>query len=172
MEQLLQQANAAGLDSQQSKDVLGGVLSLLKNNLSSEDFGKIQQAIPETESLVEETETKSRAGNESGGANALLSSAMGMLGGGGVGASSSASGGASGGMQNAPQLLTFLSGLGIDQKQITKFMPMIAQFLQKNAGVDTASTLGVSGQSTSQTTSSGGSDLASQAASFLGGFGK
>ena len=42
MEQLLQQANAAGLDSQQSKDVLGGVLSLLKNNLSSEDFGALE----------------------------------------------------------------------------------------------------------------------------------
>lgn len=171
MDQLLQQANSAGLSDSQGKDALGGIFSLLKNNISSEDFSKIESAIPETGSLVEAAETQTRAGGESGGGmGGLMSSAMGMLGGGGA-SNSGTSGGAAGGggMQNIPQLLGFLSGKGVDQNMMGKFMPMVTKFLQGNAGVDTSSALGVPGQSSG---GAGGSDLMGQAANLLGGFGK
>jgi len=171
MDQLLQEAQKAGLDPQQGKDALGGILSLLKSKLSGDDFKKVEQVVPEADSLMSETQSRAgSSGNSGSAANSLMSSAMGMMGG-----SSGGSGGGSGSnVQSVPELMTTLSKLGIDQKKLMGFMPMVASFLQKNANVDASSALGgtTTGAGSSGASGTSGGGLADQASSFLGSFGK
>ena len=167
MDQLLQQANQAGLNEQEGKDTLGGVFSLLQNKLGEEDFSKISQAIPGSDALAADHGNKlESSGGSSGG---LMGTAMSMFGGGGQQA---AGGDSSGGTQSITQLMGFLNQQGIDSKKIMAFLPSIAKYLQENAGVDT-SALNVPGSSSS----TGGGDsneggIAGQAASLFSSFGK
>jgi len=160
MDQLLQQQHAqsgtGNFSEKELKDTLGGILSFIKSKLGSVDFQKIQSAIPQTEELVTEAETSNaRAAGEGGGASNLLSSAMGMLGGqqGGGGSTSesdAATTGEAGSSASAPinsmtQLLGYMGKMGIDPKQAMAFLPVVAKFLQENAGVDVSSALGTAG---------------------------
>lgn len=171
MDQLLQQQHAqagtGNFSEQELKDTLGGILSFIKSKLGSVDFQKIQSAIPQTEELVTEAETNNaRAGGEGGGAGNLLSSAMNMLGQQGGGGSTSEGGaatsGEAGGGEASPidsmtQLLGYLGKMGINPKQAMAFLPVVAKFLQENAGVDVSSALGTAGTADA---TSGGTDSA------------
>jgi hypothetical protein len=173
MEQLMQQAQAAGLSQDEGKSSLGAVLSLLKSNIPNEDFTKISQALPEAEQLASETDADVKSRDN--GTGGLLQSAMGMIGSGG-------GGGTSGGVKNPAQMLALLSSMGIDSKQMMSFLPMVAKFVHEKAGVDISSYLNVpaassdamaeSGSSASQTDGTGTGSLATQATNLLGRFGK
>jgi hypothetical protein len=135
---------------------------LLKSKLSGADFGKVVEAVPGSDSLADETAAKARgAEGGGGGANDLMSSAMGMF-----GKKKPAEGGtAEGGIEDIPQLLSFLGGLGIDSKDIMKFLPTATKYLSENANVDASSALGVPGGEAAE-------DLANKAKGFMSSFTK
>ena len=171
MDQLLQQQHAqegtGNFSEQQLKDTLGGVLSYIKSKLGSADFSKIQAALPEAGNLASqaESENASRAGGDAGGGvNSLMSSAMGMLGGQkqeeGSGTAAPADGSNASPIDSMTELLGYLGKMGINPQQAMAFLPIVAKFMQENAGVDVSSALG-----TSSTTSAAGTTGEQQATS-------
>jgi hypothetical protein len=152
MDQLLQeqhsQEGSDNLSLDQIKKAFGGVLSFLKSKFGdSFDFSKITSAIPEADTLVADAETEhTRAGPAS--ATDLMNSAMSMFGGSSNTAAAPAP--AADGtattptpVDGMPQLLGYLTKMGIDPNQIMQFLPLVSKFLKDNAGIDVSSALGV-----------------------------
>ena len=162
MDQLMKLAADSGMDAQQGKDSVGGILKLVQNNVKPEDFSKIEAAIPGAKDAAQEAANKA---NNGGDASKLLNSAMGMFGGSGNKNKDGESSG--GGLDSLPQLLAFLGDSGVDAQQVAKLLPQVTGFLNKNANVDVSSVLGASGDSGN---ANGAEDLADKAKGFLGGF--
>ena len=175
MDQLLKLAQDVGMKPSQGQDAMGGILKLVQSNLSPADFSKVESAVPGASGAAANAEAKASQDPTA----KLMSSAMGMLGGGNKKEGSS-TGSA---LDSIPQLLAFAAKSGIDAKQLMALLPMVAKFLQTNANVDASSALGTAsggaGGNAAATNASGGSsttgggstnNLAQQAQGFLGGF--
>eukprot|EP00977_Amphora_coffeiformis_P018458 scaffold6506_cov171-Amphora_coffeaeformis.AAC.6 len=178
MDQLLKLTQDVGMKPSQGQDALGGILKLVQSNVSSADFSKIEAAVPGAGSAAANAETKA---SEDPTAK-LMSSAMGMFGGAKKNEGSSTGGTGNTALDSIPQLLAFAAKSGINAKQLTALLPLVAKFLQSNANVDASSVLGTTASgggggaaatAPGGSTSSGGIDtnnLAQQAQGFLGGF--
>ena len=133
MDQILKLASNAGLTQEQGEATTGGIMSLVKKTLGSNDYKKILEKIPEIGGLVTKHEESTRDG---GGEGDLMGSLMSSLG---------SSGGTAGGVAG---LLATLQKQGINANEVNKFMPQLASFVQKTCGVDVSSMLGFSASST------------------------
>lgn len=154
MDQLLQQQHAqdgtGNFDEEELKKTLGGILSFIKSKLGSVDFEKIQSAIPESSDLISKAESENASKSE-GGSNNLLSSAMSMLGqktGGDSSTDAASSGSAP--IDSMTQLLGYMGKMGVDPKQAMAFLPVVANFLKDNAGIDVSSALGTPAAATGE----------------------
>lgn len=179
MDQLLSQADNAGLSQQEGKDTLGGILALLKAKLGEENFGKIEEALPSASQLADNADTKANSG-----AGGLLQSAMGMLGG-QSNENTTTDGDDDPKIDSMAKLMGFLGQAGISPKQVQTFLPMVVAFLKDKAGIDVSNYLKLPASGTtasggttttttepSSSTGGGGNDLMQQAQGFLSSFTK
>jgi hypothetical protein len=161
MDQLLKLATDSGMTKEQGETATGGIFSMVKKTLESGHFDSITEKFPEIKGLVGKYEDDTRAAGESSGSGGgLASSIMSSLGG---------SGGIAG-------LMAQLSSKGVDASQVSKFLPEITSFVQKNCGVDIGSVLGGasadSGTAPAAEGASGGMDVGGMVGKLGGMFGK
>ena len=118
MMELIQQLMAgAGVNQAQAEGGAGLLLGLLKEQLSSSEFAKVDAAVPGAETLID-----AAPATNSGGLGGLLGSAVSALGGTELGNLASLAGG--------------LSKLDLDIGTIGKFIPILLAFLQSKGGDD------------------------------------
>ena len=139
MNALLKKAQEVGISEKDAKSTLGGILSFIKTKVSEEQFQTICSKIDGASELVQETEATraqggdgtSEGGGEGGGFMGMASSLMTKL---------QQDGGS---VDSIPELMTFLSGAGVDQKEIAKYLPEVAKILKQKTGMDISSVIGV-----------------------------
>lgn len=121
MMELIQQLMAgAGVNQTQAEGGVGLLLGLLKEQLPSGEFAKVDAAVPGAESLID-----AAPDTDSSGIGGLLGSAASALGGKELGNLASLAGG--------------FSKLDLDMGTISKFIPVILSFLQSKGDDDLAS---------------------------------
>jgi len=181
MDQLLQIANDSGMSDEQSKQSLGGLLSYLKSKLDELDWSKLSEALgtEQSSALIEESEKVKAEAKPSGAGSSLMDNAMGLMnsltGEGGGSSSDGADGDGGSKIDSIPELLSFLNGLGVNQKQVTDFLPNAVAYLKTEFGVDASPLLGLAGGTGGGTADNdasgggggGGGSLAEQASNFF-----
>jgi len=120
MMELIQQLMAgAGVDQSQAEGGAGLLLGLLKEQLSSGEFARVDAAVPGADALIDAAPE-----TDNGGLGGLLGSAVSALGGTELGNLASLAGG--------------FSKLDLDIGSIGKFIPILLAFLQSKGGDDLA----------------------------------
>ena len=120
MQELIQQLTEKfGVSAEGGQSIVSGVLKLVGDNASSEDFGALVDKVPGAKELAE-AGAKSEGEAESGG---LLGSITSMA--------SSALGGEAG---SAIELTSVLKSAGVDLDQAGPIVQTIVSFLQEKAG--------------------------------------
>jgi hypothetical protein len=119
MELIQQLMVGAGVNQAQAEGGVGLLLGLLKEQLPSSDFAKVDAAVPEAETLID-----AAPASGSGGLSGLLGSAVSALGGTELG--------------NLASLASGFSKLDLDIGTIGKFIPVLLAFLQSKGGDDLA----------------------------------
>ncbi|MGB3655379.1 MAG: DUF2780 domain-containing protein [Rivularia sp. (in: cyanobacteria)] len=128
MELVQQLVSNLGVQENQAKGGAGLILKLAQDKLGGGEFAKVASAIPGADMLL-----GSAPSEESGGGGmmgALGGMAAGMMGG-GQGA-------------NLGSLMSLAGGfskLGMDGNMVTKFFPIILNFVQQKGGADVAGIL-------------------------------
>ena len=124
MIELIQQLVAGtGVNDQQAEGGAGLLLGLLKDQLASDDFAQVAQAVPGVEGLIDAAPS-----SESGGLGGLLGGVVSSLGGSELG--------------NLAALAGGFSKLDLDAGMITKFVPILISFLESKGGEGLASMVG------------------------------
>ena len=119
MELIQQLMVGAGVNQAQAEGGVGLLLGLLKEQLPSSDFAKVDAAVPGAETLIDAAPE-----TDSGGLGGLLGSAVSALGGTELG--------------NLASLASGFSKLDLDIGTIGKFIPVLLAFLQSKGGDDLA----------------------------------
>ena len=132
MDQLKEVAKKAGMDDSQCEAATGGILSLLKKNLSEDQFKMIEDKIPGATASAE-AQDRGASASLGGGMGGMLGGAMSALGGGGGGGATDIAG-----------LTAMLASKGVDTSMISKYLPQVTDFL-KSKGIDVSSVLGGGG---------------------------
>ncbi len=112
MQEFIQLAvSQLGISENSAKTATGGVLEMVKDQVSDEDFGKLAGAVPGLSDML--------GGGGGGGLGGLMGAASGMLGG--------KAGAAAG-------LLGMAKSSGLSMDQLGSFVPMLFGFLKGKAG--------------------------------------
>ncbi len=114
MELIQQLVTATGVDKQQAEGGAGLIFGLLKEQLSSADFGQVSQAVPGVEGLIK------AAPSSGGGLGGLLGGVASAMGAGNLGSLAS--------------LAEGFSKLDLDMGMVGKFMPVVLSYLQNQGG--------------------------------------
>ncbi|MDD5647713.1 MAG: DUF2780 domain-containing protein [Dehalococcoidia bacterium] len=136
-----------GVDKDQAEGGAGTIFKMAREQMGSDDFSKLTNAIPEIGKLAKSVPGAEGAG---GGVGGLMDAFGGLTGGGGktsagvgglmdmVGKLASATGGDSqlGQLGKLAQLAGAFEKLGIDPGMVAKFLPIILSFVQKKGGSD------------------------------------
>jgi len=109
-----------GVTNSQAEGGSGAILGYAKQKLSIDDFSKVTNAIPETESLIK-TAPKTEG---AGGLVGKLGSLSALLGGGGKTSS----------LANMSNLSSSFSSLGLNSEMIGQFTPIILEYAQNKGG--------------------------------------
>ncbi len=113
-----------GITQNQAEGGVGALFNNAKENLSAEDFSKASDAVPGVDKYMAEAPS-----TDSGGAGGLLKSGLSSLGG---------TGSKIGGMAG---LADSFSKLGMNSETMTKFVPIVTDFMESNAGSGVAGLL-------------------------------
>jgi hypothetical protein len=127
MELVQQLVSNLGVQENQAKGGAGLILKLAQDKLGGGEFAKVASAIPGSDMLLGSAPTEESGGGMMG---ALGGMAAGMMGGGqgaNIGSLMSLAGG--------------FSKLGMDGNMVTKFFPVILNFVQQKGGADVAGIL-------------------------------
>lgn len=137
MDALLKKAETVGIPEKDAKSTIGGVLSFVKSKVSEEQYQMICEKVPGASDLVKETESSRAEGTQTsgGGGGGLMGMASSLM------SKMQQDGGSVG---SIPELMVFLKGAGVDEKQIAKYLPEITKVLKEKTGIDVSSMLGVS----------------------------
>jgi hypothetical protein len=103
------------IDTAQAEGGLGAIAKLAQAKLGSGDFSQLSDAIPGFDSLAANAPQV-----DSGGLGGLFGSAMSAIGGDGAG--------------NIAQLVGMFDKVGLDADMVTKFAPIVMQFVQEQGG--------------------------------------
>lgn len=112
IEQLTSQLN---IDPAQAEGGLGAIAKLAQEKLGSGDFSQLTDVIPGFDTMAANAPEA-----ESGGLGGLLGSAMSAFGGEGAG--------------NIAQLVGMFDKVGLDADMVTKFAPIVMDFVQTQGG--------------------------------------
>ena len=138
MNALLKKAQDVGISEKDAKSTLGGILSFIKTKVSAEQFETICSKVDGAAELVQETESTRAQGAEDsgeGGGGGFMGMASSLM------TKMQQDGGS---VDSIPELMTFLQGAGVDQKELSKNLPQVAKILKQKTGMDISSVLGVS----------------------------
>ena len=127
MELVQQLVSNLGVQENQAKGGAGLILKLAQDKLGGGEFAKVASAIPGSDMLLGSAPSEESGGGMMG---ALGGMAAGMMGG-GQGA-------------NLGSLMSLAGGfskLGMDGNMVTKFFPIILNFVQQKGGADVAGIL-------------------------------
>jgi hypothetical protein len=113
--------SSLGVTGEQAAGGAGALLDLARQKLSTEDFAKVKEAIPDTGALI-------KAAPKGGDVSKALESASSML------------GGAGGSLEGLAGLAGSFSQLGLNADMVGKFVPVLLDFAQ-GAGGDTVMNL-------------------------------
>jgi len=118
--------DALGITEKQAEGGLGALFNNAKENLSTEDFNKAADAVPGVDKYMAEAPSTDSGGSAGG---LLKSSGLSSLGG-----SASKIGGMAG-------LTDTFSKLGMNSETMTKFVPIVVDFMESKAGSSVAGLL-------------------------------
>ena len=104
-----------GITADQAAGGAGALFSLAKQQLSSEDFAKVAEAIPDAGALIEKAPKSSGSGGAMGQVSSML---------GGQGAA----------LEGVAGLGEAFSALGLDADMVGKFVPVVLDFAQAKGG--------------------------------------
>ncbi|PIE41319.1 MAG: hypothetical protein CSA49_04040 [Gammaproteobacteria bacterium] len=110
-----------GIDEDQAKGGAGLLFKLAKDKLASGEFSQIVDKVPGVEDMM------NAAPDAEGGAGGLMGSIGGMLG---------SLGGNAGALGNLASLAGGFDKLGLDNSMVSKFIPIVIQFVQEKGGDD------------------------------------
>ncbi len=127
MELVQQLVSNLGVQEDQAKGGAGLILKLAQDKLGGEEFAKVASAIPGSDVLLGSAPSQDAGGGMMG---ALGGMAAGMMGG-GQGAA----------LGNLMSLAGGFSQLGMDGNMVTKFFPIVLNFVQQKGGADIAGIL-------------------------------
>ncbi|MEM7716801.1 MAG: DUF2780 domain-containing protein [Cyanobacteria bacterium P01_A01_bin.68] len=127
MELVQQLVSNLGVQEDQAKGGAGLILKLAQDKLGGEEFAKVASAIPGSDVLLGSAPSQDGGGGMMG---ALGGMAAGMMGG-GQGAA----------LGNLMSLAGGFSQLGMDGNMVTKFFPIVLNFVQQKGGADIAGIL-------------------------------
>jgi hypothetical protein len=113
-----------GITQKQAEGGVGALFNNAKENLSTEDFSKASEAVPGVDKYMAEAPS-----TDSGSTGGLLKSGLSSLGG---------SGSKLGGMAG---LAGSFSKLGMNTETMTKFVPIVTDYMESNAGSSVAGLL-------------------------------
>ena len=111
-----------GVTTEQAKGGAGAILDVASKNMSTDQFTKVTDALPDVSSLLKSDSTSSAVSTSSGGLSSLLSKSQSSL--------SSLAG-----------LTTTFSNLGLGSDMIGKFTSVIMEYAQSKGGSEIASLL-------------------------------
>jgi hypothetical protein len=159
MDALLKLAQDSGMSEAQGETATGGIFSFLKENISADQFSKIEEQMPGVDGAVD----KYASGDSGGSSGGMFGSAMPSFG--------SSGGGASGGAGGLAGLMTTLTSKGINPSMLQKFMPQVSALIKSKCGVDVSQYLGgaAAAPSSGGASSGGAGGMMGQA---MGMFGK
>lgn len=115
MELINQLVQQLGIDEGQAKGGAGLLLKMAKDKLGAGDFGKVADAVPGIDSLIQSAPEEGGLGSTLGG----LSSAL---------------GGGAGSLGSLASLAGGFSKLNLDSGMVGKFIPIILSFVQSQGG--------------------------------------
>ncbi|MCF8128007.1 MAG: DUF2780 domain-containing protein [Deltaproteobacteria bacterium] len=124
MDLITKLVDTLGITQKQAEGGVGALFNNAKENLSTEDFSKASDAVPGVDKYMEEAPA-----TDSGSTGGLLKSGLSSLGG---------SGSKIGGMAG---LADSFSKLGMNSETMTKFVPIVTDFMESNAGSNVAGLL-------------------------------
>lgn len=117
MQQFIDMAvSQLGIGADDAKTATGGLLSVVKDQLSGSEFSAIESALPGAGDLISQF-----TGGESSGGGGLLGMAKSLLGGGG------------GALGGAAAIAGILSKTNLDASQLGGFGDLLMNFLKENA---------------------------------------
>jgi hypothetical protein len=126
MDLITQLVDALGITGKQAEGGVGALFNNAKENLSTEDFNKASESVPGVEKYMAETPS---ADSGSGAGGLLKSSGLSSLGG-----SASKIGSMAG-------LAGSFSKLGMNTETMTKFIPIVTDYMKSEAGSSVAGLL-------------------------------
>ncbi len=125
MDLIAQLVSALGITEKQAEGGVGALFNNAKENLSAEDFNKAAEAVPGVDKYMAEAPSS----DSDEGAGGLLKGGLSSLGG---GASK---------IGNLAGLTDSFSNLGMNTETMTKFIPIVVDFMESNAGSGVADLL-------------------------------
>jgi Protein of unknown function VcgC/VcgE (DUF2780) len=126
MDLITQLVDALGITGKQAEGGVGALFNNAKENLSTEDFNKASDAVPGVDKYMAEAPS---TGSDGGAGGLLKSSGLSSLGG-----SASKIGGMAG-------LADSFSKLGMNTETMAKFIPIVTDFMESEAGSGVAGLL-------------------------------
>ena len=126
MDLITQLVNTLGITEKQAEGGVGSLFNNAKENLSTEDFKKAAEAVPGVDKYMAEAPSTDSGGSAG---SLLKSSGLSSLGG-----SASKIGGMAG-------LADSFSKLGMNTETMTKFIPIVTDFMKSEAGSSVAGLL-------------------------------
>jgi len=124
MDLITKLVDTLGITQNQAEGGVGALFNNAKENLSTEDFNKAADAVPGVDKYMAEAPS-----TDSGSTGGLLKSGLSSLGG---------SGSKIGGMAG---LADSFSKLGMNTETMTKFVPIVTDFMESKAGSNVAGLL-------------------------------
>ena len=126
MDLITQLVDALGITDKQAEGGVGALFNNAKENLSTEDFNKASDAVPGVEKYMAETPSTD-SGSDAGGL--LKSSGLSSL------------GGSASKIRSMAGLADSFSKLGMNTETMTKFIPIVTDFMESKAGSGVAGLL-------------------------------
>jgi hypothetical protein len=126
MDLITKLVDALGITEKQAEGGVGALFNNAKENLSTDDFNKASEAVPGVDKYMAEAPSNDSSGSVGG---LLKSSGLSSLGG-----SASKIGGMAG-------LAESFSKLGMNTETMTKFIPIVTDFMESEAGSSVAGLL-------------------------------
>ena len=118
--------DALGITEKQAEGGAGALFKNAKENLSTEDFNKVSDAVPNVDDYMAKAPSTD---SESGAGGLLKSSGLSSL------------GGSAAKIGNMAGLADAFSKLGMDSGTMTKFIPVVVKFMDSEAGSGVAGLL-------------------------------
>jgi len=110
-----------GVTKEQAKGGAGSLFQNAKENLSGDDFQKVSDAVPGMDSYLAAAPEKSSAGGAFGKLSSL--------------------GGSAGKLGSLASLADSFKQLGLDSSMVSKFIPVVLQFVQSEGGASVVNLL-------------------------------